>query len=602
MRLPVICFLIGLFALTGNISGQPITKKLHDIEPLMKKILADYHGAGMAVAVVEKNKLVYSQGFGYRNMEAKKEVNPNTLFPIGSCTKAFTSSILGMLEAENKLSIDHPATEYLPSLKFYNDEMNARITVRDLMCHRTGLSRFDVSWYMFKTDSRDSLLQRVAYMKPNAGIRDRWQYNNFMFMVQGMIAEKITGKTWEANLKDRILQPLNMNRTSTSIAEMLKDTNVAAGYTVENDSSIIARDYFEIRGIGPAGSINSSVNELAPWVSAWVMNGKFQGKQIIPPAYRTKAISSQMVVDAGLPGEQKDVTFLNYGLGWFLRSYRGHYKVEHGGNIDGFSSMISFYPADSIGIIVLTNQDNSGLPMMVTNMFADRLLGLKTIDWNKKKNKDKRKDSTSKAEPISGRVRGTRPSHELSAYQGNFTNPAYGQVSTVLRNDSLFGFFGDQKVWLTHYHYDVFEAKRIHPKKGIDTASSELNFNFRFGENGKLESVVLPIEQGANPKVEFKYTTRAEKLSKADLERYAGIYALEGVESKLSVRDSSIFLVVTGQPEYELVPLGNHAFDIKNLPGFQINFEMGKENRAIAFLFTRPNGTSFRLKKKSDRP
>ena len=204
-----------------------------------------------------------------------------------------------------------------------------------------------------------------------------------MFLLQGMITEKITGKSWEENVKEKIFTPLGMNNSNFSIHTLEKINDASLGYTVFKDSIIKKTDYYDINAMGPAGSINSSVNEMANWVITWINGGKFNGKEILPSAYVTQATSSQMVAAPGFPDKEiPDAQFSNYGLGWFLISYRGHYRVEHGGNIDGFSASTSFFPTDSIGIIVLSNQNGSALPGIVRNMIADRLLGLKKIDWN----------------------------------------------------------------------------------------------------------------------------------------------------------------------------------------------------------------------------
>src|SRR5450432_4714782 len=184
--------------------NQVSDKRFAGLDTTFTRILSVWKGAGFAVAVVEKNKLVYVKGFGFRNNEEKLPVTPNTLFAIGSCTKSFTASLIGSLAAKGDLDIDKPVRDYLPELKFYNDEMNDRITLRDMMCHRTGLPRHDLSWYLFTTQSRDSLQQRIAYMEPSAGLREKWQYNNFMFMLQGLVVEKITGKSWEDNIREKI--------------------------------------------------------------------------------------------------------------------------------------------------------------------------------------------------------------------------------------------------------------------------------------------------------------------------------------------------------------------------------------------------------------
>ncbi len=380
--------LIALSSLAQS-KKQKTADPLTGIDTLLNRVLKDQKVAGFAVAVVKGDQVIYSKGFGYRDLENKKPVTPNTLFAIGSSTKAFTSSLIGLLQKEGKLSYDGIATSYLPQLKFYNDNMNNQITVRDMMCHRTGLSRYDLSWFIFNTSNRDSIIQRVRYMEPTAGIREKWQYNNFMFLAQGMIVEKLTGKTWEQNIKEKFFGPLEMNHSNTNIFEFEKDSEASLPYTVNAKGDIEKIDYFNIDGMGPAGSINSSVDDLTHWLKVWINGGTYKGKEILPTAYIAEAASSQMVRAGGLPTEDKDIFLATYGFGWMINSYRGHYMVEHGGNINGFSASVSFFPTDKLGIVVLTNQNTSSVPEIVYSSIADRVLGLKNIDWNGKVNKQK---------------------------------------------------------------------------------------------------------------------------------------------------------------------------------------------------------------------
>ena len=195
-------------------------KRLKNVEKELNKILEITNTAGFAVAVVEGDKIIYAKGFGYSDYENKTPADANTLFAIGSSTKAFTSSILGLLRADDKLSFDDSPRQYIPELEFYNDNMNNNIIIKDLMRHSTGLPRHDGSWYFFPSHDKDSLLMRLKHHEPFTGIRQQWFYNNFGFLAQGVIAEHITGKSWEDNLKDYFFTPLEMTRTNSTIAEM----------------------------------------------------------------------------------------------------------------------------------------------------------------------------------------------------------------------------------------------------------------------------------------------------------------------------------------------------------------------------------------------
>lgn len=594
--------LLFLFALTTGFAQKKTAPdtRLAGIEAELQKVLETWKTPGFAVAVVEKNKIVYAKGFGYSDYENKIPVTPNTLFAIGSCSKAFTSSVLGMLRSENKVNFDESPRTYVPELKFFNDGLNSNVVIKDLMCHRTGLPRHDFSWYFFPTDSKDSLIQRIAYQEPFAGVRERWYYNNFMFLTQGVIAEKITGKSWEENVTERIFKPLGMSRSNLSITDLTKQTDVALGYNLEKETTIKKMDYYHIAGMSPAGSINSSVNDMSNWVITWINGGKFNGKELLPAAYVNEAISSQMVIAGGLPEKDNpDIHMANYGYGWFLASYKGHYRVEHGGNIDGFSASTSFFPSDSVGIVVLVNQNGSSVPSVVRNILSDRMLKVAKTDWNKvlKDRRDKALKEQKEAEKVksSSRVKGTRTSHILQEYAGRYSHPGYGSFDLVVERDSLFAKFKLMKLWLRHYHYDVFETFEV-KRTGMDTTeTSQTRLNFSTNEAGEISKVGIKMEVALDP-IEFTRTPIKVDVEKGSLEKYVGEYALGEMVTKFYLKGDNLFLFVPGQPEYELVPLGNHKFAIKNLEGFKIEFVRSSEKTSEA-IFIQPNGT-FKAKRK----
>ena len=594
--------IVLLMIISSSLFAQKTTNHSPDpfagLDTVFQRVLKDRKGAGFAVAVVSKDKIIFAKGFGYRDYEKKLPVTPNTLFAIGSCTKAFTSSLLGLLNKDGKLDFDKPATGYLPELKFFKDEMNNTVTIRDMMCHRTGLPRHDYSWYLFNTSSRDSLLQRIRYQEPTAPLRQTWQYNNFMFLAQGMIAEKLMGKSWEQDVKENIFTPLGMNTSNFSVHDLAKVGDASLGYIVFKDSIIKKIDYYDINAMGPAGSINSSVNEMANWVITWINGGKFNGKEILPTSYVSQAMASQMVVGAGMPDKEVPDAFLsNYGFGWFISSYRGHYRVEHGGNIDGFSASTSFYPSDSIGIVVLTNQNGSAIPGIVRNTIADRLLGLNKIDWNKRTNdaqaKAKAAAKDGEKNITSNKKQGTKPSHKISDYEGLFNHAGYGTMNVYAKNDSLYLSTRNGDIWLRHYHYDVFESFGVDKKDGIDTTQkSQLTIQFHTNAAGDIDMLSLPIQPGLKD-IEFNRIPKPKELTKADLEKFVGEYEFQpGAVAKLYIKnEKTLCAFVEGQPEYELVPTDKNKFDFKIMKGFSVKFEENAKGEIVAASFVQPNGT-----------
>ncbi len=572
-------------------------KRLKGIEKDLEAILKATKAPGFAVAIVEGRKILYAKGFGYSNYENKTPADANTLYAIGSSSKAFTSAILGQLRQYEKLSFDDSPVKYVPELKFYNDELNNTVIIKDLMTHRTGLPRHDYSWYLFPTLSKDSLLLRVQYQEPFTGVRKRWYYNNFMFLAQGVIAEHLSGKSWEQNIKERFFTPLGMTRSNVSIDELEKSSNAALGYELKKDSIISKMEYYHIAGMSPAGSINSSVNEMSNWLITWINNGKFKDQQIIPETYVKEAMSSQMIVSGGLPDKEfPDMHMSTYGYGWFIASYRGHYRVEHGGNIDGFSANVAFYPSDSIGIVVLANQNGSAVPTLVRNTVADRMLKTEKTDWAKyyieEQAKAKKEQEKAKVESTSSKIKNTRPSHILQDYTGSYSNPGYGEFTITNEHDSLFANFKLKKMYLRHEHYDVFEPFEV-TKSGIDTTDTGgLRFNFSTNDGGDISNVTMKIEGAIDHPIEFKHTPSVIDVDKATLAKYAGEYALSGVTLKVySKEEGSLYLFVPGQPEYELLATDKHKFSFKTLEGFKVEFVEADDHSINEVLVIQPNGT-----------
>jgi CubicO group peptidase (beta-lactamase class C family) len=601
-----LAFLLLNAMLALNTSAQKIANvqdaRFAGLDTLFSSVLKDWHTAGFAVAVVEKNKVVFAPGFGYRDIEKKLPVTEETLFPIGSCTKAFTAALMGLMRQDGKVEFDEPVQHYLPGFRFFNDALNNSVTLRSMMSHTTGLPRHDVSWYFFPTTSRDSMLQRVQYHEPSFGIRERWQYNNFMYALQGALAEKIYGKSWENLIREKFLVPLKMNSANFSISDLATAANAAIGYEVKQDSVIKKTDYYEINSMGPAGSINSSAAEMANWVMAWINQGKFNGKEIIPPSYLVEAISSQSIISPQLPTkEQPDVFLANYGFGWMLSSYRGHYRVEHGGNIDGFSASTSFYPTDSIGIVVLVNQNGSAVPSLVRNILSDRMLGLSQINWSKdlKMKADKAK-ATAKDKQVkskSMRKTGTRTSVPVSQLAGIYTHPGYGTINAWNKGDSLFLSMGREKLYLRHYHFDFFEVFEVDKYHGIDTtAPAPFKAQFVLNAEGEVDKISVPFESGIKP-IEFVRKPKNVPATAASLAKYVGDYDIMGTVAKVSTRNNKLYVLVPGQPEYELAPMEAHKFSFVAVNGFYVQFDVDAKGNTTAMTFLQPNGNFTATKK-----
>jgi len=586
-----------LFILSLAVAAQPPTDaRLKGLDTFALKVLKDWHAAGVTIAVVEKGKVIYTGGFGYRDQDKKLPVTENTQFAIGSCTKAFTSSILGMLQKDGKVELDKPVRNYLPELKFQNEYTNDHVTLRDMMCHRTGLPRHDMSWYA-SWATRSEFLERIQYFEPTAALREKWQYNNFMFMAQGVVIEKLTGKSWEENMKEKILKPLGMDNTNLSTNDMEKSADHSLAYATK-DSSIKAIPYRNIDAMGPAGSVNSCAKDMAKWLITWINGGKFNGKEIIPSSYVNEAIMVQMATGGGVPGaENPDIHFSGYGLAWGMASYRGHYRVEHGGGIDGFITTTGFFPSDSIGIFVSSNQ--GGVSSSIRNFIADRMLKLTYRNWNKylldadKKAKDAAK-AVVKNDSL-GRKFNTKPSHELSDYTGTFSNKGYGSIEIMLKGGNLTSKFNSIDIKFEHFHYDQFKA---YPQDPSFDEADAFKVSFHTDDKGNISKLSIPFEAGVKD-IEFEKEAKKIDVSKAELEKYTGDYDMAGTTVKVYINDKNTLMVlVPGQPDYELVPTKKDEFDLKIMKGFSVKFDLNEKGESSAINFIQPNGTFKAPKKK----
>lgn len=591
-RLLLSLLLLSFFVSPSFSQKKQDVFKILDTE--LEKARVALNTPGFAIAIVQKDQIVYAKGFGFKDVENQVPVTENTLFAIGSSSKAFTSAVLGVLRKEEKIDFDARPGKYIPELRFYEPWMNEQIIVKDLMAHRTGLPRHDFSWFMFPSESKSELIKRIEFQEPFTGLRQQWYYNNWMFFLQGEIGARLTGKSWEQNVKELFFDKLGMTRSNFRIPEMKKDADKSFGYSVELDGKTKRMDYYNIAAMGPAGAINSSVSEMSNWLITWINGGKFKGEQIIPEDYVKEAMSAQMVVGAGTPSkEHPDVQFSNYGYGWFLASYRGHYRVEHGGNIDGFSANAAFYPTDSLGIVVLTNQNGSPLPNVVRNMVADRMLNLEPSDWlgETVKRLEEAKEAQAKAKAVAdstAKASLTKPSHILMDYTGTYEHPGYGKMEIDLKNDTLFVQTGLLGGFLEHKDYYAFNLFLIY--QGEPNRDNPFVLQFVSNMTGDISGLKASLEPALDP-IEFKRTPKENELSVDDLKKYEGAYLLMGVqEVKIYIKEEKLYAFVPGQPEYELVNIGEHEFNLKVLEGFKVKFEE-EDGQIIAVSFVQPNGT-----------
>lgn len=543
---------------------------------------------GLAVAAVKDGEVIFSQGFGQRSVKDNLPVTPETIFAIGSSSKAFTGASVAVAVDDGKVDWDKPVQDYLPTFKMKDTFASARMSARDLLCHRSGLPRHDLGWYN-STASREELFGRLQFLEPNRDFRTHFQYQNWMYMTAGYLAGHVQGVEWEDVVRERIFKPLGMTSSQFSVDESQAGSNFALPYS-EKDNEIEEIPFRNITTIGPAGSINSNVVDMIKWVQLQLDLGKVGDQVVISETNIKQQHSPQMVCNDPLWGEVfGGVGSVSYGLGWFMNQFRDEFLIHHGGNIDGFSALVSFMPGKKSGFVVLTNLNGNQLTHIVTHEFYDRLLGGEGTDWYAyyKTFVDKMKEQIEKAkqQSASDRVQGTQPSHALDAYVGEFENPGYGVCTISKRDDgSLMATYNRLEMPLEHYHYDIFEAI-------LESNEARFKLSFATDAKGNIGSLGVQLE----PSVKESIFTRLPDKSMANrsfLEPFVGKYEVMGMTLTVSLRgDTELVASIPGQGDQILVPYQGTTFNLKGLSGFSIEFKRDEGGAVVEAIITQPGAT-----------
>lgn len=463
-------------------------KELNGIDTLIEDLMEEWHVPGLAVGIVKDGEVVLSKGYGYRDVGSNLKMTDTTVLPIGSTTKSFTVMALGMLEDEGKLDWDKPVKEYIPWFKMYDPFATERITIRDLLCHRSGLPHHDVHG-VFTTRTRKQMVEDLRYLQPSADFRTILQYQNHMVMTAGYVLEMITGKTWEQFVQERIFNKLNMKSSNFSVDELSKYPEYSKGY-IYNGADAVQADFLPLIGMAPAGAINSSVADMTNYLLLQLNNGNFNGEQLVSEANLAQMHSPQMI---GTPYLWKldEIEFASYGLCWFVDMYRGHKMVSHGGNTKGFSSLITLLPEKNFGIIMLSNLDTTFSIYPMTYTILDRILGLEGIEWSPKikSEVDKVFGAMGQAQKKKeeDRIPETQPSHPLKDYAGEYTHPGYGTITFELDGNTLKGKYYLSDLAVRHYHYDIFDV--TFTLMGLQSL-----FTFNTNTQGAIGSVTACLE------------------------------------------------------------------------------------------------------------
>lgn len=465
--------LFFLLIIVWNVnSGQNVFAQtpapLDDIDAYIEKALTDWNIPGLAIAVVKDDKVVLAKGYGVREINKEEPVDANTIFVIASNTKAFTATALGLLVQEGKISWDDPVLKCLPDFQLYDPVATRKITIRDLLCHRAGLSTWggDLTWDESIYD-RAEVIRRIRFQEPVFDFRTGYRYTNLMFLTAGEIIPKVTGQSWDDFLAERFFKPLGMARTNTSVKNLAQMDNVAMPHMLYR-GNLITLPFLDVDNVGPAASINSSANDLAQWLRLQLAMGYFNGEQLVDTMIIEETRKPHNLQQISATGKKLNpyTHFTAYGLGWRLNDYRGQLIVSHTGGLDGMFSYTGFIPEENLGVVVLTNREDHTLMRALSLYVFDRYLGAEFRDWSQAylevHNRQAEREKQEKAQQIAGRVSDSKPSLSPESYAGAYTDAVYGNAEIRLEQGKLKLYLSAHPQMLgelEHWQYDTFLCK-----------------------------------------------------------------------------------------------------------------------------------------------
>ncbi len=526
--------------------------KLDDLDDFIQQTVKEWNVPGLGIAVVHQDELIFAKGYGFRDYDAGLPFTAHTLFPIASNTKLFTAIVAGQLVEEDLLSWDRPIREAVPSIRFSTDALNSTVTLRDMLAHRTGINRHDSMWFRSEL-SRKDIYDRLRYMTPSDPLRQNFVYNNVMYAAAGHAMELLTGQSWESLVQQRLLDPVGMPNTVFSIPEVSRTDDFAVPYTERRDSSELFRlpTYEHMVAAGPAGGLNSNLQDMSRWLTVLMDDGQLKGSQVIAPAVLKATIAPSMAIPNHALNMRGYKEMLNqtYGMGRHTGVYRGHLMAFHGGSLGGFYSQVSYLPTERVGIVTFVIGHHCAiLSDLLTFHLYDRLLDLDHTPWNARYlpifQTAKAWAIASRAKAGSEQVKGTKPSHAMEDYCGSFEHPLYPPLKIGQGDGALTLAFRTSVLALAHVHYDRFDTED-------DEVYGKWSVNFHSDPQGEISALTMALDES-----EVVFKRRPEPLDPATAALLAGTYqAASGYKCQVVHKDAGdLYFVEPGQLDRPLLP------------------------------------------------
>lgn len=483
---------------------SPSKSTLKKIDRFLQDQQVKWNIPGVAVTIVSADEVYLSNGYGVKSVDTMEPVNDQSLFAVASNTKAFTAAAIGILVDEGKMSWDDRVRDHLPYFELYDPYVSANMTVRDLLCHRSGLATFsgDLIWYG-SNYSREEVIRRAKYLSPKYDFRAHYGYQNIMFIAAGEIVAKVSGKSWDEFVDERFFTPLGMNNSNTSVSDFTTESNVTQPHN-EKDGKNHTIDWVNWDNIGGAGAINSSSSEMGKWLQLQLNRGMWGDSTIFSAAasremwtgHTPKKVSTWSA--EMLPSK----TMNAYALGWDVFDYQGTRVVTHGGGYDGMISQTVILPEENLAFVILTNNINY-LPFVLTYDLIDQLLSVDTPSKINEtlyayKLEDEKNSAQAEAEKQASRIPDTTPSLPLEKYAGTYGGPMYGNCEVRVIGDQLAFQFEPTPLFrgtMRHWHFDTFELNW-----GTKMMLPSGTVQFIVGTDGEVEEMKIVVE---NPDFDF---------------------------------------------------------------------------------------------------
>ena len=470
----------------------------------VEKELERYKTPGMGVGVIRNGEVLFAGGFGYKDLETKERIDADTMWAIASCSKSFTGTLLGMLVDDGVLDFDRPIKDYLPDFKMYDAFATAECTLRDMMCHRTGLASYDAVWSDDTIKERSELWRRLKYLKPNLPFRYKAQYNNYMVDMAAHVAEKVTGKSWDDMVTDRIFKPLGMTRSSTLVKYLNESENVCTGYWPGEDGPFkVAHWNSDVSA--PAGGINSTINDMLKYLDFHLKRGVLPDGTRLMKEETMRDLHMQNIRYTLWPWRFDEVSPIGgYAMGWYNDNYRGEPMYWHLGEIEGFGTLQCCLPKSQIGIILYNNLQCPDILIQCSVLYTiiDNLLGFEPVDWSERmwsvRDIKGNMHGDWKLDLVGDAEAGHAPCHPLEDYVGTYGEPGHGVLDIELSEGKLYMTWRGFTQELLPLNYDVFRI----PEVKMDTLLVNAPIYFHTDVNGQICGFGFKIYGEVDP-IEF---------------------------------------------------------------------------------------------------